>query len=150
MAWPWTVDQVIATAFAFIGVFLVGRGVLRLVLRNPEQGWRKVPGQIVTSEIDFSNEIYRAKIRYCYEFDGITQEGSGIAPIEGWSSFRSTAAHFVNKYPVGQRVSVYVNPSNPSSAVLEPQQQPIAAITEMLLGLTAGMCGLLWWLTSGP
>lgn len=148
MAWPWTVTQVIATAFAFIGVFLVGRGVLRLFWRNPEQGWRKVPGQIVTSEIDFSNEIYRAKIRYRYEFDGITLEGSGIAPIEAWSSLRSTAAHFVNKYAVGQEVTVYVNPSEPGSAVLEPQQQAIAALTEMLLGLAAGLCGFLGWLTS--
>ncbi len=101
MTWPWTTMQVMATVFACLGVYWFFRGMLRLLLRNPEQRWHKVSGKIVTSEIDFSNEIYRAKILYVFDFQGITREGDRIAPIQAWSSFRSTAAHFVGKYLVG-------------------------------------------------
>lgn len=148
MAWNWTTLQVIASVFACVGVYFFFHGVLRLFRPNPEERWHKIPGKIVSSEIDFSNDIYRAKIRYLYEFQGVTREGKGLAPIEAWSSFRSTAAHFVDKYPVGRDVWVYANPSNLSCAVLEPQQQPIAAITEMLMGIAVAGCGCLGWLTS--
>ncbi len=148
MAWPWTTLQVMAAVFACVGVYFCFHGMLRLFRPNPEALWHKVAGKIVTSEIDFSDEIYRAKIRYIYEFQGTTREGKGLAPIEAWSSFRSTAAHFVNKYPVGHDAWVYVNPSNPSCSVLEPQQQPIAAITEMLMGIAMGGYGYFGWLTS--
>jgi hypothetical protein len=148
VAWPWTATQVIAAVFACGGVCFFFHGLLRLFRRNPEARWHKVRGKIITSEIDFSDEIYRAKIRYIYEFDGTPREGKGIAPIEAWSSFRSTAAHFINKYPIAQDVWVYVNPASPGCTVLEPQQQPIAAITEMLMGIAVGGSGCLGWLTS--
>ncbi|MBK9444164.1 MAG: DUF3592 domain-containing protein [Comamonadaceae bacterium] len=150
MAWPWTVTQMLATAFVCFGGYFFVHGLVRLFRRNPEQRWHQVPGKIVTSEVEFTREIYRAKIGYRYHFQGMPFEGSGIAPIQAWSSFRSTAAHFVGKYPVGQEVTVYVNPANPGNTVLEPQQQPIAAITDMLLGIAMGVCGFLGWLTSGP
>jgi len=147
VASPWTAGEVIAMVFACFGVYFFFHGMLRFFRRNPEELWHRVPGKVVTSEIDFSDEIYRAKVRYVYQFQGVTREGKRLAPIESWSSFRSTAAHFVNKYPVGQDVSAYVNPSNPSCSVLEPQQQPIAAITEMLMGIAVGASGCLAWLT---
>lgn len=147
-AWPWSASQIIGTVFACFGVYFLLRGMLRLFRRNPEQLWHKVPGTIIISKIDFSDEIYRANIRYRYAFEGVAHEGCRLAPIQAWSSFRSTAAHFVDKYPVGQDVSVYVNPLDSSCSVLEPQQQPIAAITEMLMGLAMIGCGYLSWLTS--
>jgi hypothetical protein len=150
MAWPWTTTQLMGTAFACFGGYYFVHGLLRFFRRNPEQLWHQVPGKIVISEIEFSREIYRAKIRYHYMFQGIPHEGDGIAPIQAWSSFRATAAHFVGKYPVGMDVTVFVNPLNPVGSVLEPQQQPIAAITDMLLGIAMGACGFLGWLVSGP
>ncbi len=63
-------NQVIATVFACFGVYFFFHGVLRLFRRNPEERWHQVRGKIVTSEIDFSDEIYRANIRYRYEFQG--------------------------------------------------------------------------------
>ena len=149
MAWPWTATQLLATAFACFGGYFFLHGLLRFFRRNPEQRWQQVPGKIVTSEIEFIHEIYRAKIRYSYHFQGMSCEGNGIAPIQAWSSFRATAAHYVGKYPVGQNVTVFVNPSNPGGSVLEPQQQSIAAITDMLLGVAMGMCSFLGWLFSG-
>ena len=148
MAWPWTVTQVLAMAFACFGGYFFWHGLVRLFRRYAEQRWHQVPGMIVTSEIEFTREIYSAKISYSYRFQGMPCEGSGIAPIQAWSSFRSTAAHFVGKYPVGLEVTVFVDPANPGSTVLETQQQPIAAITDMLLGIAMGFCGFLGWLTS--
>jgi hypothetical protein len=144
----WNFTQFFGAAFACLGVYFFSHGLLRLVRRNPEASWSKVKGKIVVSEIEFSNDVYRAKIRYTYGFDGQVREGSRIAPLQAWSSFRSTAAHFVDKYPAGRDADVYVDPSDPDCSVLEQQQQPIAAIAETLLGVAAGGFGYFAWLTA--
>jgi hypothetical protein len=144
----WNFTQFFGAAFACLGVYFFLNGLVRLLRRNPEASWSKVKGKIVVSEIEFSREIYRAKIRYTYGFDGQVHEGSCIAPLQAWSSFRSTAARFVDRYPVGRDADVYVDPSDPGCSVLEPQQQPIAAITETLLGVAAGGFGYFAWLTA--
>lgn len=146
----WTAAQVIGIVFICAGIFLFFSGLLRLLRRNPEQCWCKVPCKIVVSEVVIPEETYRAQIRYTYAFDGQTHQGSRIAPIESWSSFRSTAARFVEKYPVDCNTDAYVNPSDPSCSVLEPQQQPIAAFTEVLAGIAFCYAGYFGGLTASP
>ena len=144
----WNFNQFLGAAFVCLGVYFFLHGLLRLFRLNPEASWSKVKGKIVVSEIEFSNDVYRSRIRYTYGFDGQVREGSRIAPLEAWSSFQSTAAYFVDKYRVGHGADVYVDPSDPRNSVLEPQQQPIAAITETLLGVAAGGFGYFGWLTA--
>ncbi len=144
----WNFTQFLGAAFFCLGVYFLSYGLLRLLRRNPEAGWSKLNGKIVVSEIEFSRDVYRAKIRYTYSFDGQVREGSRIAPIEIWSSFQSNAARFVNRYKVGHDADVYVDPSDPDNAVLEPQQQPIAAIAQLLFGVVAVSFGFFGWLSA--
>jgi hypothetical protein len=144
----WTITEFIAMALGCLGVYFFAHGLLRLLRRNPEESWTKITGKIVVSEIDFSGDVYRAKILYTYTFNGQIHEGSRIAPLQAWSSFRSTAAYFVDKYRVGRDADVYVDPSDPGCSVLEPQKQPVAALAETLLGVAAAGFGYFGWLTS--
>ena len=144
----WSTAQVMAALLACLGLYLVVNGVQRLLQRNPEQGWQKLAGRITVSEIVLVRKVYQANIRYTYAWDGQVREGSGIAPIESWSSHRSTAAHFVDKYPVGCEAVVYLDPTNPSSSVLEPGQQPVAAIALTLTGVAMMGFGYFGWLAA--
>ena len=60
----------------------------------------------------------------------------------------STAKKFVNKYPPNASVTVYLNPKKPTKAVLEPQQQPMAAFGSILFGVTLVISGSMVWFSS--
>lgn len=95
--------------------------------------WPVVSGRIKTSGLEqFRGKadegrsrgpvMFRAKISYTYryqnaEYTGFVASMSGqVASTSDWGVHR-----FVKKYRDGQAVDVYVNPQNPSEAVLEPR-----------------------------
>jgi len=144
-------DHLIVIGLVVGAGYYFARGGFRLLRPNPELMWRDVPGQIVTSVVDDSGKAKSADIRYIYKVDGDQFEGKKIAPIELWASFSTSAADFVRKYPQGCEVTVYVNPRRRHRSVLEPQQQPIAAVCLLLLGVFFALFAWLWWmLTSEP
>lgn len=131
--------------------YCFGRGLLRLLRANPELGWRRVPGRIISADILDSGMSKSARILYAYGVDGDHFEGKKIAPLEVWASYSKSAANFVRKYPPGREVTVFVDPTRHGRAVLEPQQQPIAAVCVVLFGLILAVFAWLWWLTAiGP
>lgn len=127
-------------------VYYFVRGLFRLLRPNPELMWRQVPGLITSSEVDDSGKASSARIRYSYRVDGDHFEGKKIAPIELWASYSNTAADFVRKYPQSSEVTVFANPKWRARSVLEPQQQPIAAICLLLLGVFFAVFAWLWWM----
>jgi hypothetical protein len=133
-------------ALSGAAVYCFGRGLIRLLRENPELGWRQVPGKIILSEIDDSGKSKSAKIHYAYRVDGDHFEGKRIAPLEVWASYSNSAANFVRKYPSGREVTVFVNPTRLTRAVLEPQQQPIAAICAFLFGVILAVFAWVWWM----
>ena len=135
-----TIGLLVGAGYYFI------RGLLRLLRPNPELAWRQVPGLITSSEVNESGKTSSARIRYTYRVDGDQFEGKKIAPIELWASYSSTAADFVRKYPQGSEVPVFASPRWRGRAVLEPQQQPIAAICLLLLGVFLAVFAWLWWM----
>jgi hypothetical protein len=129
----------LALIFGVFGIYFFGQGFLRLIRSNPELGWLAVPGQIVESRVDQGYRGVRsACIRYTYQHQGVTYESRRIAPLEFWSN-ASTADKFVEKYPSGQNLMVYLNQSDPKKTVLEPKNQPIAAVASMLFGIALGL-----------
>lgn len=136
----------ITIALSLGSAYFFVRGLVRLFRANPELAWRQVPGEITSSEVDDSGKAPSARIRYEYRVDGDQFEGKRIAPIELWASYSSSASNFVRKYPQGRKVTVFANPRWPGRAVLEPQQQRIAAVCLLLLGVFLAVFAWLWWM----
>jgi hypothetical protein len=134
------VNMALALAFGVVGIYFLGEGFLRLVRSNPELTWLPVPGRIVESRVD---QGYRggktARIRYTYQHQGVTFESRRIAPFEFWSNVSSAADNFVEKYPSGQTLTVYINPNDPKEAVLEPKNQRLAAVVSIFAGIALGL-----------
>ncbi len=138
----------LAVPFAVGGasVYWFLRGIIRLLRLNPELTWREVTGQIISSSVDDSGKSKSARIRYAYQVDGDRFEGKKIAPIEIWGSFSTAAEDFVRKYPKGSEVTVYVHPRRHDRSVLEPEQQRVAAVCVLLIGIFMAGFAWVWWM----
>lgn len=86
------------------------------------QGWRETPCEITQSRIDTNSSsdgsTYKVHIEFVYEWDG-RQYGSDAYNFNTWSSSgRSGKQKVVNKYPIGTQTICFVNPDDPTRAVL--------------------------------
>lgn len=95
--------------------------------------WPVVPGTIRNSTVEQfigarsepgerGQVMHQSKVTFAYRFNGIdyvSQEASLGGKVS--STSRALAQRLAKKYPDGTKVQVYVNPDNPSEAVLEPR-----------------------------
>jgi len=99
--------------------------------------WPVVPGTIKSSGLEQfmsapsepaerSQLTFQSKVSFAYRFNGIdyvSQHASLGGKVS--STSRGLVERFARKYPTGAKVKVYVNPLNPSEAVLEPRASQI-------------------------
>ncbi len=99
--------------------------------------WPVVPGAIKSSGLEQfmsapsdsterSQLTFQSRVSFAYRFNGIDYV-SEHASLGGKvsSTSRGLVERFARKYPNGAKVKVYVNPLNPSEAVLEPRASHI-------------------------
>jgi hypothetical protein len=95
--------------------------------------WPVVPGTIKSSGLEQfmsapsesserSQLTFQSKVSFAYRFNGIDYV-SEHASLGGKvsSTSRGLMERYARKYPNGAKVKVYVNPLDPSDAVLEPR-----------------------------
>ena len=109
--WPW---------FLMVGVAGVIVMLRTLKGARSEPGWIGIPGEILESRVLNTAEGYLPAIRYEYNFEGNRRENSMFKSVVITSNSRIPSERVVNRYPAGAKVTVYVNPNNPSDSVLEP------------------------------
>ena len=114
--------------------------------------WPQVTGQVIhvdskERKLKGRRVIFVPVIRYTYTTDGRMFAGDRVAWGDNWSQERAEAVF--NDYRSGQRVSVHVNPINPSDAVLEARELAPAPFFRyvMLLFCCFGLAGLFRVLT---
>jgi len=117
-------------SFLFILIFFaVGIGLSiwgGIVIRNASvsEGWPQTQGEIVSSYVDSSADsdgtTYSADIKFMYVVNDRWLTGDVVNFGEYGSSNMRHADEIVNRYPIGKIVSVYYNPEQPETAVLEP------------------------------
>ena len=87
--------------------------------------WKPVPAVITVSLLlterptHNSPLAYRPEIHYRYTIDGTTHTATHVRRVEGRSSHKEGAEEKLERYPVGKEVTAYVNPADPSFAILE-------------------------------
>ena len=98
--------------------------------------WRKVPGQILYSQLmttasrsvrGGASTLYAVQIRYRYQVENraFTSEQISRSTTHGaWMSRFLSFPGLLKRYPIGAEVTVYVNPKDPSEAVLEQIDKP--------------------------
>ena len=117
-------------AFVWVWFLVVGVPGIVVMLRTlesarSEPGWIRIPGVVLESRILNTSEGYLPKIRYEYNFEGDKHENSMFKSLASTSNLRSPSERVIRRYPVGVKVTVYVNPNNPSDSVLEPMDSEV-------------------------
>jgi hypothetical protein len=104
---------------------LIGTGVLTLASipvlarRGRRTAWIEVPGAITQSEVRRNGELYEPFIRYEYVVQSRTYTGATVRSALVSYNWSGPARRICERYPVGAKISVYVDPEQPGNAVLE-------------------------------
>lgn len=130
---------------ATAGLIFQGLGILALlwflftlVRLWGVRAWPRVSGTILASHVerDADRNAFPV-VRYRYSVHGVDHEGDRIlahgvlATTSGASAQRT-----VDRYRTGRTVAVYVNPSDPSDAILE-RRVPVVAVLMQLAAAVA-------------
>lgn len=110
--------------YGIIGVLFLAQFGGQAVNYITTIGWQQVPGTIVASEVedawDTTGERYAGRVLYTYEVDGVTYEGTQLDLRSSlYVGNREDAEELLIPYPVGAAVMPYVDPANPTRAVLD-------------------------------
>jgi uncharacterized membrane protein YhdT len=109
--------------FPFLGIFVVVGGLLYATQVKRYITWEPVSARIVSANMMSSADndngtTYRPLISYAYDHNGTTLIATGTTIITMSSSYRWADA-MRQRYPVGARVTAYINPANPSQGFVE-------------------------------
>src|SRR5205814_7866250 len=110
--------------------------------------WRPTPCRIVASTIRQEHIIggevhftaYRADVLYAYTVGDVEYRSNALRPGERGSPWYYSKRAITEKFPAGATTSCYVNPTNPSEAVLVRSAAP--AVLYGLYPLALGAMGV--------
>ena len=114
----------LCVAVGYFVAFHLGRPILEEAQASAD--WPTTEGVILSSRVVRSYKggewAYAPEVRYAYEVEGHRYEGRAVRlGLEGMRfGTRGLAARVVNRYRPGERVTVYYDPQDPATAVLEP------------------------------
>ena len=149
---PLTIRRIIGGQFGaglgivcgLLAALSLGVGITNLRAARQSEQWSTVGGEVVHSEVEEHISVRRDKndratttvtdesnIVYVYRVGGEEYRGQRVR--FDWEMDRADAEATVAKYPVGTLVTVYYDPDDPSSAVLEPGGD--AYVYKVMIGL---------------
>lgn len=115
------------------------------------QSWQQVPCRVLASMVechsDSDGSTYSADIFYTYSFGGREYGSNRYHFMGGSSSGRAGKVALVARYPAGRETVCYVNPRDPTLAVLERGWQMLYLVALIPLGIVAVV--LLIWRGAG-
>jgi len=113
--------------------FLIGIGVsifggIFLWKALSSQAWPSVKGRIISASLEKEKVrgrvISRERIQYVYHVKGKRMVGERVALTPRLITLILPIRYAIKKYPKGELVTVYYNPSRPEESVLEPGFNP--------------------------
>jgi len=130
----------------FLGV---GAGVLWVMTLGPlldvlaARSWTPTPARVLSSRVvahsDSDGSTYRVDILYAYTLAGVPRQSSRYDFSRGSSSGYGTKAAIVSQYPAGAETICYVDPRDPTQAVL--RREPFRAMGFGAIGLVFLLLG---------
>ncbi|NOZ94807.1 MAG: DUF3592 domain-containing protein [Acidobacteria bacterium] len=145
-----TMGTVFGLVFLLAGLFFTGF-MGREVWRDIEaRGWTRTPCRVVSSFAALNGpdeRPYSFRVRYRYRFGGREYASSVMRRgYTGGSDFRKVQLLLL-RYPTGARATCWVNPENPSQAVLEQRSLLFGLIVLfplLFVAVGAGIIALAW------
>jgi hypothetical protein len=146
------VPFVSGAVFVLVALLLVLIGWFQGRDVRAAQSWNVVPGEVLESKVETyetansegdTMTAHRARIHYKYRVNDREYVGDKLnfGGESVHSSLRGRAESKTRAYPEGKAVQVYVNPQNPSEAVLE-LDAPGARMLN-IIGIVLGVLGVL-------
>ena len=122
------------------GLILGGVGLHRYNDGKRSASWPTTKGSITQSRpqpvtTENNRKEFRLSVSYSYKVDGKPYTGQRVTSSDQYEKTRGAAESALKKYPVGGEVTVYYDPDNPASAVLETGIQ-----RNVYILLLAGAC----------
>jgi len=117
--------SVVCGVFVLGGLGVAGYGIRIIHQARESASWVPTDGQITHSQM-VSNSggegtTYAPEVHYTYQVEGKEYNGTRIFIGDNrYSSNGDYARNYIERYPVGKEVSVYFDPQQPGSAILEP------------------------------
>ncbi|MDB6073835.1 MAG: hypothetical protein JWO89_1475 [Verrucomicrobiaceae bacterium] len=115
-------------------------------LAEETRSWAATPAKILSSQVvseqatPHSSVKYRPVVRYEYQFGGTVFHTSRVRRSEGPKSYREDAEALREEYTPGQALTCWVNPADPSYAVLQHDTRaPLYSIWFPLLFVVGGL-----------
>lgn len=137
-----------------LAVFLLIRGLPGVLALLRARAWHKVPGTVLGSGVTgyrtqatgghMGANVQRAVLAYRYEVDGTTYAGHRAAfgtPLGFGMGLGAIASAHAGRYAPGDEVDVWIDPADPSRAVLRRSAHTSVLITA--LGVAAAIAGVL-------
>ncbi|MCI0396561.1 MAG: DUF3592 domain-containing protein [Chloroflexi bacterium] len=118
-----------------IGLSIWGWNILQNA--RASTAWPTAQGQVVSSEVTVSTsseggDSYNPQVTFVYAVNDQQYQDDTIKFGETSYGNRNRAQEVADKYPVGATVTVYYDPSDPATAVLEPG---VSGGSYLILGL---------------
>lgn len=118
-----------AIPFAGLGTYMGYLALRDLWASHQMASWQIVPATIETAELEKrrskNSYTYSAKAKYRYEFEGTSYSNNRVSLYPGSDnvgSFQEDTFRYLNDVRTrGEKVNCYVNPSNPSDSILNPE-----------------------------
>jgi hypothetical protein len=114
----------LATYFLFVRTYLKVQDAKK---------WDKVPCTVISSKVRShrgdDSTTYSVDILFEYEFEGEKRRSNKYNFMGGSSSGYASKKAIVDRYPPGKKTHCYVDPDNPSEAVLNREFTPLMYLT---------------------
>jgi hypothetical protein len=102
-----------------LGLALTFLGFTKFKKATDAKSWPATIGLVTGSEVAGAIKYYPS-ITYTYTVDSVVYNSNSISNINFNTKNRSVVEEFLKKYPLGAKIKVYYNGSEPTMALLEP------------------------------
>ena len=118
---------IVMLAMFAAGIFMLARGGYEIKGAHGTGNWPSTTGKITSSSVrketrresNKTSTVYYPSVQYRYQIDGRPYTSSRIAFGNASGGRKSFAQDVAEKYPSGQKVTVYYDPDDPQYAILE-------------------------------
>jgi hypothetical protein len=111
-----------AIGFLWVGMWIFVWDIGKLQQASDSRDWPQADGTITISTIEMRGDEHRPHVEYTYTVAGIPYTSRQISfDIFDKPGGQGRIESIMARYPVGKAVTVYCDPNNPATAILEPE-----------------------------